>query len=245
MKQIEHSSQASPKVLITIVTVVLNGVNHLERAIQSVISQACESTEYIIIDGRSSDGTIEIIEKYESCLKRWVSEPDKGIFDAMNRGLQYAEGELVLFLNSDDWLLPNVLSQVSAAIVENPGYDVYHGGIRIDDDREIIAPHGRLPTSLPAYQPASFVRRSLLSGKAWFDITYKVASDFKFFKSLQLEGYKFLRLNFVVSNFSLGGASSNLEISLRETREVLIELGYSRIVIEILIIRLFLIYFKR
>jgi glycosyltransferase involved in cell wall biosynthesis len=91
--------------LISIITVVYNNVNTLEQTILSVINQTYKNIEYIIIDGGSTDGTVDIIKKYEDKLTYWVSEPDRGIYDAMNKGIYKATGEWIYFLGSDDILL--------------------------------------------------------------------------------------------------------------------------------------------
>jgi glycosyltransferase involved in cell wall biosynthesis len=224
--------------LITIITVVLNNVNRLETAIQSAIDQSYPSIEYIVIDGGSTDGTIDIIKKYQDRLKYWASTSDRGIYDAMNQGLKQARGELVFFLNSDDRLEDDVLARVANSVGNNPDYDIYHGSIIIDN-KSIVA-HGKFPTSIPAYQPASFVRRNLFSGTEPFDITYKIAADFKFFKYLQLSGHKFLRLDYPISRFATGGISANLELRFKEMTDILIELGYPRWLVRLLMFRMFL-----
>lgn len=89
---------------ITIITVCYNAVNVLEKTICSVLNQSYKNIEYIIIDGKSTDGTLNIIKKYDTYITRWTSEPDKGIFDAMNKGVSYSHGNWVLFLNSGDYL---------------------------------------------------------------------------------------------------------------------------------------------
>jgi glycosyltransferase involved in cell wall biosynthesis len=236
VNQLPQPVKSTP--LITIITVVLNSVNQLETAIQSVIEQSYQDIEYIVIDGGSTDGTIDIIKNYQDRLKCWVSKPDRGIYDAMNQGLEHAEGELVLFLNSDDRLEDDVLARVATSVSNSPDYDIYHGSILIDNNQ--IVAHGKFPTSIPAYQPASFVRRNLLAGTDWFDITYKIAADFKFFKSLQLSGHQFLRLDYPISRFATGGISANLELRFTEMTEILIELGYARLLVRLLMFRMFL-----
>ena len=89
--------------LVSIITVVLNGESHLEHTINSVLCQTYENLEYIIIDGGSSDGTQDIIRKYQDKIDYWISESDDGIYDAMNKGILQAKGELIGILNSDDW----------------------------------------------------------------------------------------------------------------------------------------------
>jgi putative colanic acid biosynthesis glycosyltransferase len=104
-------------ILISVITVVYNDVHKLESTILSYINQKYRNTEFIIIDGGSTDGTIEIIRKYKAYLTYWISEPDKGIYDAMNKGLKIAKGEYIYFLNSgDSFVNENVLNNASIAI---------------------------------------------------------------------------------------------------------------------------------
>ncbi|MFY0253350.1 glycosyltransferase family 2 protein [Chitinophaga sp. 30R24] len=89
---------------ITIITVVFNGVNTIEETIKSVLSQTYQSIQYIVLDGGSTDGTVEILKQYNSCISFWKSEPDKGIYDAMNKAVSFAAGDYIYFLGSDDVL---------------------------------------------------------------------------------------------------------------------------------------------
>jgi glycosyltransferase involved in cell wall biosynthesis len=225
--------------LISIITVVYNGGKHLERTIRSVIKQVYKNFEYIVIDGGSIDETIDILKKYEHSINKYISEPDNGLYDAMNKGLVLASGDYVIFLNSDDWLEDRALIEVSNAIMSNPGYDIYHGYFLLHDKtRKKKRGSGILPTSFPAYQTSCFVRRTIFGKMKWFDDKYKIAADFKFLKSLQLDGYKFLKLDAIVSNFSMGGASSDTRTRLKEIEQILIDLKYSKIIIAILMFRL-------
>lgn len=104
---------------ITVITVCFNSVVTIEKAIKSVINQDYLDKEYIIVDGGSTDGTLDIIRKYEKYITRWISEPDNGIFDAMNKGIEMASGDVIAFLNSDDWYMDSALSMVHEAFREN------------------------------------------------------------------------------------------------------------------------------
>ena len=101
------------KPLVSVITVVLNGCKYLEQTIQSVLNQSYENVEYIVIDGGSTDGTIDIIRKYEHAIDYWVSEPDKGIYDAMNKGIALAVGDWIYFLGCDDILIKNALININ------------------------------------------------------------------------------------------------------------------------------------
>lgn len=106
--------------LISIITVVYNGEKYLEQTIQSVINQTYKNIEYIVIDGGSTDGTLDIIKKYEEHISYWVSESDKGLYDAMNKGIGVAKGELIGMINSDDWYELEAVEIMAEAYKNNP-----------------------------------------------------------------------------------------------------------------------------
>jgi len=120
------------KPLITVITVVFNGEEFLEETILSVINQTYDNVEYIIIDGGSTDDTLDVIKKYEHAIDYWVSEPDKGIYDAMNKGIDLASGEWINFMNADDLLFDiGVLERLSYFFSDN--YSVIFGNINYCD----------------------------------------------------------------------------------------------------------------
>ncbi|MGB8167987.1 MAG: glycosyltransferase, partial [Chthoniobacteraceae bacterium] len=106
---------------VSIVTVSFNSARTIEETIQSVLSQEGIEIEYIIVDGASRDGTAEIIRRYEKKLAWWVSEPDRGQVDALNKGFAHATGEVLGFLNADDVMLPGALKQACARFTKEPG----------------------------------------------------------------------------------------------------------------------------
>ncbi len=139
--------------IISIITVVYNGVDLLEGTIKSVIAQDTTHVEYIIVDGASTDGTLAIIEKYEAHIDRWISEPDKGLYDAMNKALQLATGDFVWFMNCGDHIYtPDTVTKILAAYT--PDTDILYGEVMMVDDarkpigtRSEITAH-RLPKDL-------------------------------------------------------------------------------------------------
>jgi len=100
--------------VVSIITIVYNGVRHIEDTIKSVITQTYPNIEYIIIDGNSTDGTQEVIKRYEHKIARWISEKDRGISDAFNKGIAMASGALIGMINADDWYEPDAIASVVA-----------------------------------------------------------------------------------------------------------------------------------
>lgn len=118
---------------LSIITVVYNNVRDIERTIQSVIGQTYPHIEYVVVDGQSTDGTVDVIKRYDTQISRWVSEPDKGIYDAMNKGLAMATGDYVLFMNSgDEVYAPDTVERVFATA---PDADIYYGETELFDDK--------------------------------------------------------------------------------------------------------------
>lgn len=132
------------KPLISIVTVVYNGEKFLEEAIESVLNQDYDNIEYIIIDGGSTDKTVDIIKKYEDKIDYWVSETDEGQSDAFNKGFSVCQGALVSWLNGDDILLPGALTEVAKTFIKNPSINWIVGNIiwMTEDKKLILARKG-------------------------------------------------------------------------------------------------------
>jgi glycosyltransferase involved in cell wall biosynthesis len=142
---------------ISIITVVLNRKELLEKTIESIISQSNNNFEIVIIDGGSTDGTIEIIKKYSDNISYWISEPDKGIYDAMNKGLKSATGDFVWFLNAGDEIYSDDTLQKIVSLNVLP--DVFYGDVEyIDENRK------ELGTRILKKPPDNFSWRSLLKG---------------------------------------------------------------------------------
>lgn len=121
-------------VKISVITVCYNAASTLEETILSVLNQTYPNIEYIIIDGGSTDGSVDIIKKYADRLAYWVSEPDKGIYNAMNKGLKYAHGDFVYFLGADDLLYSNILNEVAPLLITQ---EVYYGNVYMKNAKKI------------------------------------------------------------------------------------------------------------
>lgn len=202
-----------PAMKISVVTVCYNSAETLEQTICSVIMQKYTELEYIIIDGGSTDGTKDIIRKYNADISFWISEPDKGIYDAMNKGLGFCTGDVVAFLNSDDWYDKNVLKRVNyyfeendVDIVSGKTYTAYGQVIkenvfdRTDDENvffSVIYPH-----------PALFIKRKLFKKMGGYDMNYKIAADTDWIIRAYCAGAKILKVDDYFTYFRDGGLSS-------------------------------------
>ena len=209
--------------LISIITVVYNRVKTIEQTIKSVINQPYTNKEYIIIDGGSTDGTVDIIRKYSSHLSYWVSERDKGIFDAMNKGIGRAKGELIGIINADDWYEEDIFQTISSQY-KNTGYNqVIHGLIRNFLDEEFYSMVGNSIRRLRydmIQHPTCFIPRKLYQTFGNYNISIKHSADYDLILRFVNSGVKFSFIEKPLVNFRLGGDSSNIwaEIEMYKVR---------------------------
>lgn len=204
---IKTSSESQP--LITVVTVVYNAESTLEQTILSVINQTYDNVEYILVDGASTDGTLDIIKKYEDKVDYWVSEPDKGIYDAMNKGINLASGDYIALLNADDWYELDVCETVSAEIKKKK-FDVYHAMGRFLDKQDcvqrIFACSERELDKGCLVHETCFVRKGIYE-EIKYDTSYKSAADYDFLCKILKKGASFHLIEKIFLNFRDGGMS--------------------------------------
>lgn len=202
-------------IMVSIVTVCYNSEATIRDTIASVLNQTYTNIEYLIIDGASKDDTVAIAESYRSAFEEKgmkyaiYSEPDKGIYDAMNKGTQKASGLLVGILNSDDWYEPNTVERVVDTYEKNP-FDMFYADIRlIKPDGTSIVKHSKYrkyATSRDWNHPTTFVKRSIYDH---IHFQCKVVyDDWDFILKVRNAGYKIVVLNEVLANFRMGGASN-------------------------------------
>mgnify|MGYP001156622142 FL=1 len=211
---------------VSIITATLNSAKTVEETIQSVLLQTYPRIEYLIVDGGSTDGTLDILERYRPSLARVISEPDNGIYDAFNKGIAASSGEILYFLNSDDSLADSgVVEHFVRRFREWPEVWAIYGNVRVrEGDRELIL--GRSLTvedfrrgEYPQ-QPAMFVRRRVFEKLGPFDTRYRIAGDIDLIARLYLEPGERIRYdNRVVSNFRRGGISSRYDTRIEGMRE--------------------------
>lgn len=213
------------KPLISVITVVFNGAEHLEQTINSVICQAYENVEYIIIDGGSTDGTLDIIRKYEGQIDYWVSEPDEGIYDAMNKAAALATGKWINFMNTgdsfhDDEVISSMFTGVDlddVAAIYGDVMSVYSKAHKVlRKSRQLNLFYQGFPFS----RQSVFVKTNLLKNES-FDQQYHINADYDFFYKLYQKNFKFLYRSLVVANFDMFGASTNYVKSFQEKKRIL------------------------
>lgn len=198
---------------LSVITIVYNNVRHIERTMLSVLNQTYPNIEYIIIDGDSTDGTKEIIDKYKNKIAKLVSEEDKGIYDAMNKGLALATGEYILFMNSGDEIYD--AETVRQVFDTAPGADIYYGETEMFNDeweslgqRRHHAPdtfdwhsfkHG-----MSISHQAIYVKRSLAAA---YDLQYKYSADIDWIIRAAKNASSIVNTNIYVAKYLVGGVS--------------------------------------
>jgi glycosyltransferase involved in cell wall biosynthesis len=209
----------SAKQIISIITVCYNAENDLEKTIINILNQDYEFKEFIIVDGGSTDGTIEIIQKYENYINKWISEPDRGIYDAMNKGIEMAEGDVLHFLNSGDFYFnKNVLQIVSKTFLENKRAGLVYGLTESYSESENIKyisgskiDPGKMWKGMPVCHQSIFFKKDVFNEIGIYDLEFKNMADYelllRFFNSTSNK-YEACFLNMILSRYCLYGESS-------------------------------------
>lgn len=201
---------------LSIITINFNNLDGLLKTVKSVIKQSCQNFEYIIIDGGSTDGSKTYLETQEAYIKHLVSEPDKGIYDAMNKGIQKATGDYCLFLNSGDWLVDDkVISNISQIEDESDllifqMIKVYGPGKRKITNLKQLSLDRLTENSLP--HQSTLIKTSLLRKLGGYDTDYKIVADWEFFiKAILIENCSYKVFDIPLSCFDMSGISNNPE----------------------------------
>lgn len=207
----------SEDVKVSIITVCLNSEKTIEITIKSVIDQTYPNIEYIIIDGGSTDKTVDVIKKYENRIAKWISEPDNGIYDAMNEGIVHSTGDILYFLNAGDYLYNNrIIEKIVDRFADDSIVAVY-GNVEVVNDhkkKNIIrgckVTHNNLLYRRLCHQ-ALFVRRFLFDEVGLFSPSFKLSADHEFIvKSIKKYPDDFLYINEIIAKYSDGGMSCKM-----------------------------------
>lgn len=200
--------------IISIVTVVYNGQKYIERIICSVNSQTYKNIEYVVIDGDSNDGTKDILKKNKNRISLLISEPDNGIYDAMNKALKIATGDYLIFMGDDDYFWDNqVLERVVAKMNENNNREgIYYGGVYREKYKKIVNREWNNWTWVRANicHQCIFYPKSIYKNYQ-YNLKYKIGADYAYNLNLW-DKVDFFHIDVVVSYFSLGVSGANLDI---------------------------------
>lgn len=211
---------------LSIITINYNNLDGLQRTIDSVVGQSFTNYEWIVIDGGSKDGSRELIERYADHFAYWCSEPDKGIYNAMNKGIEKASGDWFLFLNSGDWLYSNdVLKKVFSVPNDADilyGDVMYHWpdsrGLELDEKPDNLSLYFFYKDTL--CHQATFYRKGIFDNHRYNE-DLRICADWALYIQLLQEGYRFKHLPFCVVNFAQDGISTHLdEAHLAERQKV-------------------------
>ena len=216
---------------ISILTICYNRVKTIEETIQSVLSQGYPNIEYILIDGASTDGTQAVIEKYQNQLTTYISEPDKGMYHAINKGLAMATGDIIGLVHSDDTFYDEkVISKMVEAFLNAPDADaVYGDGLYVTNDETQKIVRNRIggPFSLRKLEngwlplhPTVYIKRNVLEKYGLYDTTFKIASDTEFLlRYLYKEKIKIAYLPIYFMRMKMGGLSTSKSKAIEVLKE--------------------------
>ena len=203
------------KSLVSVITVCLNSVDDMERTIKSVIGQSYGNLEYIIIDGLSTDGTMDIINKYRNHIAYYVSEKDNGIADAFNKGFRVSKGRWIAYLNAGDIYYNN--KAIDNLMAHSDKYDIIYGGLesfkKRNKESNYYYPNNVykdiywLKDAIP--HQSCVVSREVFNKIGLFDPDMKFAMDYEFFLRAHISGFKFKAIHEIITHIDINGVSAN------------------------------------
>lgn len=196
----------SPK--ISVVTVVRNGEQYIKHAIESVLKQNIQNIEYIIVDGKSNDKTLSIVESYASAIDLVISEPDHGIYDAMNKGIQKATGDFIVLLNSDDAFTSNAIALFHQEYIKsNQKKAIYYGDANLVFEK---ANYWRYKKSTMAlnfrmslFHQAMFIPKEIYQQIGLYNTHYKISADYEFSLRAKTKEIPFIHIPYALVNFTV------------------------------------------
>jgi glycosyltransferase involved in cell wall biosynthesis len=217
---------------ISIITICKNSEKTISKCIESVIWQTYSNIEYIIIDGASTDNTLNIIDKYKNEVSKLISEPDQGIYDAMNKGIDVSMGEYIIFCNADDYLISDhsidcVMQLINANA--NYDYDIFYGNVFILNNEKCkgniwkaanVSKYSLFRGSIP--HPATIYSRDAFKRCGLFDISYTIAGDYEWIVRAYLQNkLNFKSIDTIVTVFLKGGISTDLRFNKISKNEII------------------------
>lgn len=226
----------------TLITASFNNQSTIRETIESVLSQLYSPIEYIIIDGNSTDRTKEIIQSYSTKISKFISEPDNGIYYALNKGINLATGEIIGFLHADDtYTNPEVIAKVADSFLKFPEIWAVYGNLQFvsqKDPSSVVRTWKSIPFHksllakgwMPAH-PTLFLKKEVYTKFGQFDIQYKIAADYDFMlRVLSQPGFKAVHIPEVLIKMRMGGASTGkIKNILRKSKEDLLILRKNKV----------------
>ena len=235
--------------LVSIITVVLNNKKFLQKTINSVLNQSYKNYELIVIDGKSTDGTVNILKKNNSKIDFWISEKDKGIYDAMNKGMRISRGSIIVILNSDDIFYKNALETTVKYFIQNKSIDFLFGSVKKYKLLYGYKPW-KIKWSFGFYSTHSigfFIKKNSQKKVGFYNTKYKYSSDYDFFYRMIVK-YKLIGMatkkNEIFGKFRRGGISSKITFMdyLNETIKIRLDNGQNKLLVYIIFILKYLRY---
>lgn len=201
---------------VSIIIATLNAENTLEEALNSVVMQSYQDWECVVIDGASQDNTLGIVLRYVTLDSRirYISEPDKGVYDALNKGLKMAKGEWIHCLGSDDKLTKNGISDL---MTKADGHDVVCG------NTYIVFPNGKTKIQnskgVSGCHQSMIIRKSVIEALNGFDLSYRIIADHKMLRQIEQDNFRICKVDSCISYFSMGGMSQSLRFQFTICKE--------------------------
>lgn len=233
---------------VSIITISYNSAQTIERTIQSVLAQKYLNIEYIIVDGGSTDGTVDVIKKYSDCIT-WISEKDEGISDAFNKGIKLSSGDLICMMNSDDYMAENAIEVVVNAYEDE--VDIYYGDVIVvdqDDNSFHRKPRrlGYFKYSQPIFHQSTYINRRAYARYGLYDVGLKMAMDYELLYKMYLGGVKFKYVGQILATFSLQGLSGSNEIkNAKAVYSVSVRCGTSKIAATLFLVRNYISHYLK
>lgn len=230
------NKQENKNILVSIITVCFNSEKTIKDSIESVLNQSYTNIEYILIDGNSTDKTVDLISSYEVEFQKkgmkynWVSEVDNGIYDAMNKGILKAKGEIIGILNSDDWYNINAVSEIVSTNNNQVNSIISGKRNKVNFEKKILSTiqnrkniKKNIHRIMPINHPATFVHKTVYEKVGLFDTKYKLSADYDLIFRAYLANVKFLFTDKIIVNMRNSGATyqlTNTFITAKEDYEI-------------------------
>jgi len=198
--------------LVTVITIVRNGKKTLSQAIMSVLNQSYPNIEYIVVDGASTDGTLEVIKRFDDKIDLWISEPDSGTSDAFNKAISMAEGDFIFWLSADDWIVSDFIKAAVQSLLVSGADFVFGDMVMYEQENQAVVYKAEknytksLMSGYPRFHfPTLVIKKECFQRVGLIDLTYKYVADYEWLVRLHLSGGRGLYVNSLIVHRRVGG----------------------------------------